>query len=58
MSSRDGSRRRVLSYEERVLWTTVTKAIAPLRAAARPAADADGEPEIEIAKPARAAART
>ena len=33
--SRDGNRRRVLSYEERVLWTTVTKAIAPLRARAR-----------------------
>jgi len=29
--SRDGSRRRVLSYEERVLWTAVTKAIEPLR---------------------------
>ena len=29
--SRDGKRRRALSYEERVLWTTVTKAIAPLR---------------------------
>jgi hypothetical protein len=28
--SRDG-RRRVLSYEERVLWTTITKAIKPLR---------------------------
>ena len=32
--SRDGSRRRVLSYEERVLWTTVTKAIEPLHASA------------------------
>ena len=29
-----GSRRRVLSYEERVLWTTVTKAIEPLHASA------------------------
>ena len=56
MSSRDGSRRRVLSYEERVLWATVTKAIAPLRAAARLAAEADGAPEIKIAKPSRAAA--
>lgn len=28
--SRDG-RRRVLSYEERVLWTTVTKSMTPLR---------------------------
>jgi DNA-nicking Smr family endonuclease len=55
MSSRDGSRRRVLSYEERVLWTTVTKAVAPLRATARLASDADGEPATEIAKPARPA---
>jgi DNA-nicking Smr family endonuclease len=31
MSNRDGNRRRVLSYEERVLWTTITKSIAPLR---------------------------
>ena len=31
MSSGDGRRRRVLSAEERVLWTTVTKSIAPLR---------------------------
>jgi DNA-nicking Smr family endonuclease len=34
MRARDGSRRRVLSYEERVLWTAVTKAIEPLRAGA------------------------
>ncbi len=47
------SRRRVLSYEERVLWTTVTKAIAPLRAAARLAPDAQSEPAEEIAKPPR-----
>jgi DNA-nicking Smr family endonuclease len=47
------SRRRVLSYEERVLWTTVTKAIAPLRTAARLAPDAQSEPAVEIAKPAR-----
>ncbi len=57
MSSRDGSRRRVLSYEERVLWTTVTKAIAPLRATARLAPDALDEPVTEITKPARPAAR-
>ena len=50
------SRRRVLSYEERVLWTTVTKAIAPLRATARLAPDAQSEPAGEIAKPARPAA--
>jgi len=29
-----GSRRRVLSYEERVLWTAFTKAVAPLHASA------------------------
>ena len=43
MSSRDGDRRRVLSYEERVLWTTVTKAIAPLRTTARIATFIPGE---------------
>lgn len=31
MNSHDGKRRRVLSPEERVLWTTVTKSVAPLR---------------------------
>jgi DNA-nicking Smr family endonuclease len=55
MSSRDGSRRRVLTSEERVLWTAVTKAIAPLRPAARLAPAADGEPAMQIAKPARSA---
>lgn len=30
MTSRDGKPRRILSYDERVLWTTVTKSIAPL----------------------------
>ncbi|HXD44140.1 MAG TPA: Smr/MutS family protein [Pseudolabrys sp.] len=29
MASRDG-RRRTLSYDERVLWTTVTKSVAPM----------------------------
>ena len=49
--------RRVLSYEERVLWTTVTKAIEPLRASARLAPNANGELATEISKPARPAAR-
>jgi DNA-nicking Smr family endonuclease len=40
MSKRDGSRRRVLSQDERVLWTTVTRSIAPLR-------DGVAEPDIE-----------
>jgi DNA-nicking Smr family endonuclease len=37
--STDGKRRRGLSYEDRVLWTHVTKAIKPLRAEAKNAAD-------------------
>ena len=53
MSARDGSRRRVLSYEERVLWTTVTKAIAPLRATARLAPDVDTEATADAVKPPR-----
>jgi DNA-nicking Smr family endonuclease len=40
MSKRDGSRRRVLSQDERVLWSTVTRSIAPLR-------EGVGEPDIE-----------
>jgi DNA-nicking Smr family endonuclease len=51
-----GNRRRVLSYEERVLWTAVTKAIAPLHATARLAPDADGEPTKPMLKPPRPAA--
>lgn len=31
MSSSGGKRRRVLSAEERILWTAITKSIAPLR---------------------------
>jgi DNA-nicking Smr family endonuclease len=31
MSKRDGSRRRVLTQDERVLWTSITHSIAPLR---------------------------
>jgi len=43
MTTRDGSRRRGLTYEERVLWTTVTKAVKPLRAKPQAVFDADGE---------------
>jgi DNA-nicking Smr family endonuclease len=50
-----GSRRRVLSYEERVLWTTVTKAIAPLRATARLAPDEETEATADVVKPPRPA---
>lgn len=54
MSTGDGSRRRSLSYEERVLWTTVTKAIKPLRenAPVSPHADAEGNAAAEIPNPA------
>lgn len=31
MKSSDGKRRRVLSADERVLWTAITKSVAPLR---------------------------
>ena len=50
-----GSRRRVLSYEERVLWTTVTKAIAPLRATTRLAPDEETETTADVVKPPRPA---
>jgi DNA-nicking Smr family endonuclease len=52
MSSGDGKRRRVLSPEERVLWTTVTKSIVPLREF--PASDEDDR--AKVAPPARLAA--
>src|SRR5690348_11129727 len=39
MTSGDGKRRRLLSQEERVLWTAVTKSIAPLRDAVAPGID-------------------
>ena len=48
-------RRRVLSYDERVLWATVTKAIEPLRVAMTLALDAGDEAIAQGAKPARAA---
>jgi DNA-nicking Smr family endonuclease len=43
MKSSDGKRRRVLSAEERVLWTAITKSIAPLR-------DSDASEEVETAE--------
>ena len=55
MSARDGDQRRVLSYEERVLWTTVTKAIAPLRATTRLAPDEETETTADVVKPPRPA---
>jgi DNA-nicking Smr family endonuclease len=43
MKSSDGKRRRVLSAEERVLWTAITKSIAPLW-------DSDASEEVETAE--------
>ncbi len=37
--SREGKKRRGLTYEDRVLWTTVAKSIKPLRAEAKNVAD-------------------
>jgi DNA-nicking Smr family endonuclease len=48
--SRDGKRRRGLSYEDRVLWTHVTKAIKPLRA--KPLVPPDEDPAADDSKPA------
>ena len=45
--SRDG-RRRHLTYEERVLWTTVTKSMTPLRDSPNVAAD---ESHVEVEAP-------
>jgi DNA-nicking Smr family endonuclease len=53
----DGNRRRGLSSEERVLWSTVTKAIKPLRAKPQAAPDADGDAPLDNRKPARQPAR-
>jgi DNA-nicking Smr family endonuclease len=51
--SRDG-KRRGLTYEERVLWTTVTKAIKPLRAKSPAAAEDAGASPAQESKPVRA----
>jgi DNA-nicking Smr family endonuclease len=48
MTSGDGKRRRVLSPEERVLWTTVTRSIAPLRESAD--SDEKGPVTIDAAR--------
>jgi DNA-nicking Smr family endonuclease len=53
MAKRDGSRSRGLSQEERVLWTTVTRSIAPMRDRAMP--DIDIEVDAEKPRPARPA---
>ncbi len=56
MNSGDGKRRRVLSSEERVLWTTVIKSIAPLRESTAADED-DGAQMVSSARPAAAAAK-
>ena len=49
------SGKRRLSYEERVLWATVTKAIEPLREGARLTPDTGDEAVAAATKPVRAA---
>ena len=53
--SRDG-KRRVLSYEERVLWSTITKSMKPLRPDSAAAVEAD-ETAAEAAPPPKPRAR-
>jgi DNA-nicking Smr family endonuclease len=53
--SHDGKRRRGLSYEDRALWTTVTKAIKPLRARPLIAPDAHDDAQAAIARPVKPA---
>lgn len=54
--SRNGNRRRVLTQDERVLWTIVTQSIAPLRTGTLDQPDDDSAAEAlkPAAKPARA----
>ena len=47
------SRRRALSYEERVLWATFTKAIEPLRSSPLPSGGGEGSQSIDKLKPAQ-----
>lgn len=49
--SRDGKRRRGLSYEDRVLWTHVTKAIKPLRDEVKNVAGETGDEVPEASPP-------
>lgn len=53
--SRDG-KRRVLSYDERVLWKTITQSIEPLRETPPVEVDLDNE-TVEPPKPPRMSAR-
>ena len=49
--SREGKRRRGLTYEDRVLWTTIAKSIKPLRAEAKNVADENPDVAPEAQKP-------
>jgi DNA-nicking Smr family endonuclease len=49
MSPRDGSRRRVLTQDERVLWAMFTRAIEPLRARSPAAEDVESKSAEMIA---------
>jgi DNA-nicking Smr family endonuclease len=49
--SRDGKRRRGLTYEDRVLWTTIAKSIKPLRAEAKNVAGDSDDAVAETSKP-------
>ena len=49
--STDGKRRRGLTYEDRVLWTHVTKAVRPLRAEVKNVADESDNGATEAPKP-------
>jgi len=54
VNPRNGSRRRLLTQDERVLWTMFTRAIEPLRAAPPPEADAEAAAETAaLAQPAK-----
>jgi DNA-nicking Smr family endonuclease len=55
MSPRDGSRRRLLTQDERVLWTMFTRAIEPLRAGPPPVTDIETEAAkmAALAQPAK-----
>ena len=49
--SSDGKRRRGLTYEDRVLWTHVTKAVRPLREETKNVAGEIGDDAAEVSKP-------
>ena len=49
--TRDGKRRRGLTYEDRVLWTTIAQSIKPLRAKTKNVAGDNGDEVAEPVKP-------